>query len=652
MARIEFDRAVCGNLDEALAHEWLETNGMGGFASSTVAGANTRRYHGLLIAATQPPAVRHLLLAKIEETLIIGDQRFDLSVNLYPGTVHPAGYRYLTGFRLDPFPIFTFEAGGAVVEKRVFMPDGENTVVVEYAIVEYDSAAPGCRMELRPLIAFRGYHDLTQANHDLNGAYDESAGLVSIQPYSALPRLWFAHNAKSILKEGHWYFNFEYPVERQRGLDFHEDLYCPFMAAFDLKPREPAVMIASMLAHKVADAALIRAAEVARRAPAADLLTAASDQFIARRGPHRTVIAGYPWFSDWGRDTMISLPGLTLATGRYDIARDVLLTFAGCIDQGMLPNRFPDFLPNAAQHLEYNTADAALWFFEAIRRYLELSGDTEFVRAQLYEKLKDIISWHVRGTRFGICVDADGLLKAGDPSTSLTWMDARVGGKPVTPRNGKPVEIQALWCNALRFVAKLARDFADNDARVFHENLAARAAESFNQSFWDERAGHLYDVVDGGIDGNTRDLSMRPNQVIALSLGYCAVPDQRARRILEAVERHLLTPFGLRTLSPFDSRVTPEGTVGRPRNATRSTIRVRCGPGCWGRSSSPICVSTAMPRAAALTSCSNLFARSPPGAARDSCRSYSRANAPHAPRGCFAQAWSVAEILRVATSLP
>lgn len=647
MARIQFDRDIFGNLDKALAHEWLETNGMGGFASSTVAGANTRRYHGLLIAATQPPAVRHLLLAKIEETLILGDQRFDLSVNLYPATVHPAGYRYLTGFRLDPFPVFTFEAGGIVVEKRVFMPDGENTIVIEYAVVEYESTVPGCRMELRPLIAFRGYHDLTQANHDFNGAYDESAGLVSIQPYSALPRVWFAHNAKSIVKEGHWYFNFEYPIEHQRGLDFHEDLYCPFMAAFDLRPYEPAVVIASMLSHKAADAAPIKAAEIARRAPATDLLTAAADQFVTRRGPHRTVIAGYPWFSDWGRDTMISLPGLTLATRRYDIARDVLLTFAGCIDQGMLPNRFPDSLSNAAQPLEYNTADATLWFFEAIRQYLEPSGDTEFVRAQLYEKLKDIISWHLRGTRFGIRVDADGLLNAGDPSTSLTWMDARVGGKPVTPRNGKPVEIQALWYNALRFVAKLARDFADSDARVFHENLATRAAESFNRSFWDERAGHLYDVV----NDETRDLSLRPNQVIALSLGYCAVPEDRARRILEAVERNLLTPFGLRTLSPFDPRY-----YGRYRGSPEERdTEYHQGP-VWPWLLGPFITAdvrfngeAARGRVAALLEPLRSFAAS---RGTGQLPELFEGDIPHAPRGCFAQAWSVAEILRVSTSLP
>ncbi len=646
MARLHFDRNVCGNLDEALRHEWLETNGMGGFASSTVAGANTRRYHGLLIAATQPPAVRHLLLAKIEETLIVGDQRFDLSVNLYPGTIHPTGYRYLTGFRLDPFPVFTFEAGGATVEKRVFMPDGENAVVVEYAVVEYETAAPGCRMELRPLIAFRGYHDLTQANHDLNGAYDESAGLVSIQPYAALPRLWFAHNAESIAKEGHWYFNFEYPIEHQRGLDSHEDLYCPFMAAFDLSPREPAVVIASMLSHSAADAASMKAGEIARRAPAADLLTAAADQFIVRRGPHRTVIAGYPWFSDWGRDTMISLPGLALATGRDDIARDVLLTFAGCIDQGMLPNRFPDSVSNAAQPLEYNTADATLWFFESIRQYLDHSNDTEFVRVQLYEKLKDIISWHVRGTRFGIRVDADGLLNTGDPSTSLTWMDARVGGKPVTPRNGKPVEIQALWYNALRFVAKLARDFADDEARALHENLAAKAAESFNRSFWDEHAGHLYDVV----NCDTHDLSLRPNQVIALSLGYCAIPEDRARRILDAVERHLLTPFGLRTLSPFDPRYY--GRYGG--SAEERDTEYHQGP-VWPWLLGPFISAdvrfngeAARARIDSLLEPLRAFAA---GRGTGQLPELFEGDAPHEPRGCFAQAWSVAEILRVSDSL-
>jgi predicted glycogen debranching enzyme len=263
-----------------------------------------------------------------------------------------------------------------------------------------------------------------------------------------------------------------------------------------------------------------------------------------RRGKLYTVIAGYPWFTDWGRDTMIALPGLTLATGRFDVARDILLAFAECLDRGMLPNVFPD----AGGTPEYNTVDATLWFFEAIRQYLERANDVQFVRTHLYDRLKDIIQWHLRGTRYGIHVDTDGLLIAGDSNTQLTWMDARVDGRAVTPRSGKPVEIQALWYNAVKFTARLANGFGEEDVRMFHDELAARAAASFNSAFWNEEAGCLCDAI----DGDRRDTSMRPNQVIALSLGYCAIPEDRARGILAAVERHLLTPVGLRTLAPFE----------------------------------------------------------------------------------------------------
>lgn len=266
MPRINFDRSICEDPAEALKREWLETNGLGGFASATVAGANIRRYNGLLVAATQPPTVRHLLLSKLEEVLIVGEERIELSTNIYSGAVHPEGYRYLTQFRLDPFPIFTFEAGGITIEKRVFMVHGENTVVVEYAVVAYETSHSGCRLELRPLIAFRGYHDLTQANRTLNGTPEEGIGLISIQPYLQLPRLWFAHNSMSVAKEGSWYFNFEYPIERERGLESHEDLFCPFILKFDLDPAKPAVVITSTIAHRAEESAALKAAEIARRA--------------------------------------------------------------------------------------------------------------------------------------------------------------------------------------------------------------------------------------------------------------------------------------------------------------------------------------------------------------------------------------------------
>jgi predicted glycogen debranching enzyme len=639
MPRINFERGICENPAEALKREWLETNGLGGFASSTISGANIRRYNGLLVAATQPPTVRHLLLSKLEEILIVNGERFELSTNLYSRTVHPEGYRYLTRFRLDPFPVFTFEAGGVTVEKRLFMVHGENTVVVEY-----ETGHAGCRLELHPLIAFRGYHDLTQANRVLNGALEESEGLVSIQPYVQLPRLSFAHNAKSVAREGSWYFNFEYPIERERGLDSHEDLFCPFVLKFDLDPEKPAVVIASTIAHQAAESTALKAAEIARRMPtghpADDPLVAAAEQFIVSRAPFQTVIAGYPWFTDWGRDTMIALPGLTLATGRIGTARDVLLAFAGSLDQGMLPNRFTDSAP------EYNTVDATLWFFEAIRKYLEHSRNKEFVRTQLYEKLKDVVGWHLRGTRYGIHADADGLLAAGDPSTSLTWMDARVGGRPITPRNGKPVEIQALWYNALRFVGQLARDFGDEQTRVFHEDLAARVARNFDPTFWNEHAGFYADVVDNGV----QDLSLRPNQVIALSLGYCAVPDDHARKILDAVERHLLTPFGLRTLSPFDPRYSGkyEGSVAQRDSAYhQGTV--------WPWLLGPFVTAdirfngdAGRQRAKGIFEPIRAFL-----VARGTGQlpEIFDGDGPHELRGCFAQAWSVAEVLRVCSEV-
>jgi glycogen debranching enzyme len=620
MASIEFDRSVCGDLAAALKHEWLETNGLGGFASSTVAGANTRRYHGLLVAATQPPAVRHLLLSKMEETLVVDGIHFELSTNLYPGAVHPEGYRYLTQFRLDPSPVLTFEVGGVTIEKRAFMVQGENTVVVEYRTTHAALNHGACSLELRPLIAFRGYHDLTQANRELNSAFDESDGLVSIQPYASLPRLWFGHNAKAIAKEGVWYFNFEYPMEKERGLDFHEDLFCPFVLKFDMKSGEPATVVASTLAHHAKDV-------LPPRPVAPDPLHAAADQFIVRRGRFQSVIAGYPWFADWGRDTMIALPGLTLVPGRFSIARDILLAFAGALDQGMLPNRFTDSAP------EYNTVDATLWFFEAIRQYLLFTNDATFVRTQLYEKLKDIIAWHVRGTRFGIHMDtADGLLAAGDPSTSLTWMDARVGDRPVTPRNGKPVEIQALWYNALRFAGRLAQDFGDDAAKTLHEDLATKTAQNFDRTFWNEHLGYYADLVENGV----QDLSLRPNQVIALSLGYCAVPDDHAGRILEVVEKHLLTPFGLRTLSPFDPRY-----VGRYEGSPAERDSAYHQGTVWPWLLGPF-ITAARKGPELLSPLREFLVSRGTGQLPE----IFDGDAPHEPRGCFAQAWSVAEVLR------
>ncbi|MDQ1472497.1 MAG: hypothetical protein QOJ99_3977 [Bryobacterales bacterium] len=644
---ITFGRDVCGNLEAGLTREWLETNGIGGFASSTVPGINTRRYHGLLTASLHPPVDRYVLLSKLEETVFLNGARYDLSANLYPGAVHPTGYTYLKSFRLAPFPIFTYEIGGIELEKRIFMAHGENTTVIEYAL-----PGPGeCTLEVRPLIAFRDYHSTTHANPGLNPEITEAPGNVSVQPYEGLPGLCFGHNARWVASEGGWYYNFDYPRERERGLDSAEDLFQPLVMQFDLRAGSTAVVIASTQPHDARLAGTIREREIARRAalranapvndPLVKDLTTSADQFIASRTvpglsrPLRTVIAGYPWFADWGRDTMIALPGLTLTTGRFDIARDILLAFSKAADRGMLPNRFPDF----GEATEYNTVDASLWYFEAIRKYVEYTGDLTFLQQNLYNTMKSIIDWHLHGTRFGIRCGPDGLITAGSPDTQLTWMDAKVGDFVATPRHGKPVEIQALWYNALRFTETVAQSFDDGEEAKMLADVAGRTLQSFNATFWNEEAGCLYDVV-----ADTCDASIRPNQVIALSLGHTMVESDRARSILAVVERELLTEFGLRTLSPNDPHYIGKyegGRVERDSAYHQGTV--------WPWLLGPFItayVRTHHDRREQAGKWLAGFRGHLATAGLGSISEIFDGDAPHLPRGCFAQAWSVAEVLR------
>ena len=644
---IQFDQQICRNLEAALKREWLETNGLGGFASSTIVGLNTRRYHGLLTAATKPPVGRLVLLSKLEETLILDGRRYELSANQYPGVVHPQGYQYLKGFRLDPFPVFTYEIEGIEIEKSVFMIHGENSTVIQYELTGDHRGSP--LLEVRPLIAFRDYHSTTHENGALNRYVRTEPGSATVMPYEGVPALHVAHDADELDASGDWYRNFEYAVERERGLDFVEDLFNPFTLKFNVAGRGTATIIASTERRDVTRAAAYRQAEICRRdtleaaSPSGDelvrALVAAADQFIVARGDQKTVIAGYHWFSDWGRDTMIALPGLTLATGRVEIAKSILLAFAQHVDQGMLPNRFPD----AGEQPEYNTVDATLWFFEAVRALLHYTDDSEFVRAHLYPVLASIIDWHVRGTRYGIRVDEDGLLASGEPGVQLTWMDAKVGDWVVTPRHGKPVEIQALWYNALRVMEQWAHEFGHEEHEKQFGEMAARAHESFNRLFWNEAAGCLYDVVNGDV----RDASIRPNQIFAVSLSHTMLSGERAKRVIEVVERDLLTPYGLRSLAPSDPQYRGryeggplerdgayhQGTVWAWLMGPFITAYIKANGGTEERRQQAAQWLAGFREHlsdAGLGQISEIFDGDPP----------------HQPRGCFAQAWSVAELLR------
>lgn len=641
---IEFGREILASEEGSLNREWLETNGIGGFASSTIWGVNTRRYHGLLTAATKPPVGRMVLLSKLEETVILDGTRIELGTNRYPGVLHPHGFEYLVNFRLDPFPTFRFDLDGIEIEKAVFMVHGENTTVVQYTVL----GSRSCTLELRPLMAFRDYHNLTHRNDALRSAFGVAGDRILCRPYDGVPELSLNHEGAAIEKTGDWYRNFEYDTERARGLYFTEDLFNPFLMRVELAPGKTFSVVATTSARgqdagAMRDAELRRRREISSRTPAQDplirRLVRAADDYIVDRGDGKTIIAGYHWFGDWGRDTMIALPGLTLVTGRYDTARSILAQFAKHVSRGMLPNRFPD----AGESPEYNSADAALWFFQAARAYLAYTHDEPFVMQELYPKLKEILECYLAGTRHGIRVEDDGLVHAGELGTQLTWMDAKIGDWVVTPRVGKPVEIQALWYNALRIQQELARKAGDTSAETFLREMAEYVRFNFNRLFWNDKDECLCDVV----NGDTQDASIRPNQVLAVSLPHPIVNNERGRRILNAVEKHLLTPMGLRTLAPSDAAYRSRyegGVTSRDSAYHQGTV--------WPWLMGPF-----------VTAYMRVHADSPE--AREKPKQWLKgleehlrtaglghisevadANAPHNPGGCIAQAWSVGEILR------
>lgn len=641
---ISFDRDICNDLDAATSREWLETNGIGGFACGTISGASTRRYHSILTAAVDPPLGRLSILSKYEETLIVDGEEFELSTNRFPGAVQPDGYRFISSFALDPFPTWTYNAGGVELIKTIFMVHGSNAAVCEWSIRDAGTAA-AISLEVRPLISFVDYHHLQHANAEFDTGYTEIENTVSVKPYADKPPLNIIHNADAVAASGHWYRNFEYAIERERGFDFYEDLFQPFVLKYDLAT--PAHAIASTDEGFLGDAAELRLSEIARRdelnaaAGAEDdntkVLVQAADQFIVKRGDGHSIIAGYPWFSDWGRDTMIALSGLTLATNRPTIARDIIVEYSRHISQGMIPNRFPD----ESETADYNTVDATLWYFEAVRAYVESTGDLDLIKKSLYDKLVGIIDWHVRGTRYEIHVDTDGLLYAGEAGTQLTWMDAKIGSAVITPRIGKPVEIQALWYNALRIMSEYANRLKKpEDVRRF-KALAELCDQSFNALFWNNAEQCLFDVVDKG----ERDASVRPNQIFAVSLANSMLNPERARKVVDKVAAELLTPVGLRSLSPRDKRYCPiyigsplardsayhQGTVWAwPIGGFIDAYR-RIYPDREETVAEMLNGLTAHLNEAGVGQISEIF----------------DADEPHRPRGCFAQAWSVAELLRV-----
>ncbi len=649
---LDWGREVCGVLPVAESREWLCTNGIGGFASGTVAGLLTRRYHGLLVAALAPPLGRTLLVAKADETVEYDGATYRLAANRWAdGTVDPHGYRDVERFRLEgTTPVWTFACGDARLEKRVFMEPGANTTYVRYRVLR----GRGVTLELRLLANYRDCHGSTRGPGWQMRVEPVADGLRITAYEGAGPFLLLARGAG--FRPAHtWYEHFWLAVEQERGLAAREDhLHCGTARA-RLGPGDGLTLVCSAEPDPDLDgeaawqrrrrheddlrARWRRVDAAARRAPAwIEQLVLAADQFVVRRpSPEApdgmSVIAGYPWFGDWGRDTMICLPGLTLATGRPEVARPILTTFARFVDRGMLPNRFPD----RGEVPEYNTVDATLWYVEAIRAYHAATEDDALLE-ELYPVLEEIVARHRAGTRYGIAEDpADGLLRAGEPGVQLTWMDARVGDWVVTPRIGKPVEVNALWYNGLRAMAGFARRLGRRATPW--DALAERVRDGFGR-FWHEPAGHCYDVIDGP-DG--ADPALRPNQIVAVSLPESPLALERQRMVVDACARHLLASFGLRSLAPGDPRY--RGRYGG--GVMERDGAYHQGP-VWGWLLGPFALAhlrvygDAEAAAGFIVPMAHHLADYGVGSLAE----IFDGDPPHTPRGCIAQAWSVAETLR------
>jgi len=539
--------------------EWLVTNGIGGYAMGTLAGLPTRGYHGLLIAALDPPLGRTLLLTNLEETLTHGDKSLPLFTNSWQsGKTTPEGYKSIEHFHLEgTIPVWVFAFGDVRLQKQVWMQPGSNTTHIRYTLLEGDGPVD---LDINALVNYRDHHARTQDTSLQMQVEAVMHGLRITAPGESVP-LHILSSSATALPLHDWHENLYLDVEAKRGTVAYDNELLAGSFHAVLRLGETLDIVASTATKPELDGAKAYEARLHYEqslitrsqhmlAPAdTQQLVLAADQFIVQRettgGPEgRSVIAGYPWFGDWGRDTMISLPGLTLETGRPEIGAQILHTFSHFVDKGMLPNRFPD----TGEEPEYNTVDATLWYFQAISTYYAYTGDQNLLR-ELFPVLEDIIAWHIRGTRHQIHVDpSDGLLYAGEPGTQLTWMDAKYNDWVVTPRIGKPVEVNALWYNALKVMGDFARELGKSSQATEYDSQAENVAHSFAR-FWNPDAGYCYDVLDGP-EGH--EALLRPNQIFAVSLPYSPLDAQQQKAVVDACDHSLLTPFGLRSLAPDD----------------------------------------------------------------------------------------------------
>jgi len=625
-------------LEEALEREWLVSNGIGGYASSSVIGMNTRKYHGLLIVPHPTPSHRILLLSKFEEEVFLGGEKYLLSTNRYPGTVFPEGYKHQTGFEFETHPVFRFEIPGASISKEIWMPRGKNATVISYKI----SSERELSLKITPLANGRDVHSNNASASFSSRAIPNGVKIISPFQFSIT-----CEGAKFTPNEL-LYRNMLYEWEERRGTGRLDTHYSP--GCFEAKAKEGELRFAAFSSESFAMGeipALQQSEEMRQKRLLSDYyarnrltpgrfatsLVLASDTFVAMRGQYHTIVAGYPWFSDWGRDAMASLPGIAICTGRIGLAKEVIRLFLSSIKGGLIPNYF-----DSSNMPRYNSADASLWLINACHYLAVGGGELEHVKIELWPAMNAIMRWYAKGNQMAR-MDSDGLLSVLDPQA--TWMDAKVNGREVTPRAGKPVEVNALWYNALRQMQSLATIFRDSQCIRYYSELAGTARSSF-EKFQNHKSGCLYDVIE------PEDESIRPNQIFAVGLPFSPLSDLAQRGVFQKVQDELCTPLGLRTLSPKDYRYKAK-YEGSPEQRDSAYHQGTVWPWLLGAYIDAYAKLYPQKKKAALS----FFEPFEKQMEKGCIGSVPELFEPSTMRadGCFSQAWSVAELLRVYTEL-
>ena len=642
-----FDKNQCVNFESSTHKEWLETNGIGGYASSTISCTNTRKYHGLLVSSLNPPLGRYSIVSKLEETLIIDEARYDLSSNQYPGTIYPRGHELMYNFRLNPFPTFSYLVNDVLIEKSLFMVNGQNTIVVMYRV---NSPTGNLKLRVRYLLSFRQIHATTRENPALNQRSIVGTCWVRVKPYALLPTLTIHHNASEYKDTSFWYKNMEYREDLYRGLECHEDLFTPGFFTFTIANTEKKWLVFTTedIKDNINPEVLkIREIEHRKRAfqslPTTDkvtrvLMTGYNHFIVHSKSGQRGIISGYPWFTERGRDALISLPGLMLVPNRTQEARELLTFYRDNSVNGFVPTAFHEYDDGK----DYYGVDTSLWYINAAYHYLRHSSDLAFVKEELLDFIKKIIAAYGKRTPW-ITIDDDGLLYVDRSAICPTWMDSTLDGRMVVLRYGKIVEVNALWYNALRIAALLCRICGQRNEYMAYLKQSRVVKKSFNEVFWNPGKRCLYDYV--AKDGFSE--AIRPNQIFSISLPFKPLSVTFWKDVVAIAQNRLLTPYGLRTLEEHDPAY-----IGVCRGDTASRMQSYHQGTVWPWLLGPFFDAyTALNGANENTS---MFIQSALGALvsrlDEGClgliAEHYDGMHPHHARGCFAQAWSAAETVR------